>query len=345
MVQEKRDGMRIRWRNFELPTRVILDKDTSSKQYGKFWIEPFERGFGTTIGNGLRRVLLSSIEGTAVTAVKIEGSMHEFATIPGVYEDVTDIILNLKQLRIRMSGKGPVVLVLEKKGKGAVLASDIKTDQSTEVVNRDLHIATLTDEIPFRCELVVHKGRGYVPAEEHTGEEQELGNIPVDSAFSPVHRVKYSVENTRVGKFTNYDRLLMEVWTDGTVTPEEALVEASKIYRKHLNPFVQYSESREEELVSGTGLLVTKTKEIHIPGSSVEDLLAKPISELDLSVRAKNCLDSENVQTIGDLVKKTENELLDIKNLGKTSLTELKKKVADLGLHFGMTVESAAQSS
>lgn len=329
--------MRIRWRNFELPTRVVLDKGSASLKYGKFIVEPFERGFGTTIGNGLRRVLLSSIEGTAVTSVKIEGVVHEFSTVPGVYEDVTDIILNLKQLRVKLHSDGPATLTIDKKGKGVVTAADIKTDQNTEVVNRDLHIATLTDEVPFRCELQVRKGRGYIPAEENVGEEQELGVIPIDSVFSPVYRVKYAIENTRVGKFTNYDRLVMEVWTDGTVTPEEALVEASKIYRKHLNPFVQYYDTREESLL---------TEEIRAVDSKEEKkrvtaktLLERPIEELELSVRAKNCLDSENIKTVGELVAKSENELLNIKNLGKTSLGEIKKKIEDLGLTLGMSVE------
>lgn len=332
--------MRIRWRNFELPTRVVVDKESGSNKYGKFVIEPFERGFGTTIGNGLRRVLLSSIEGTAVATVKIEGVVHEFSTIPGVYEDMTDMILNIKQLRVKLHDVGSATLVIEKKGKGDITAGDIKTDENAEIVNRDLHIATITDDIPFRCELQVRKGRGYVPAEENVGDEQEHGVIPVDSIFSPVHRVKYSIENTRVGKFTNYDRLVMEIWTDGTITPEEALVESSKIYRKHLNPFVQYFESKDEALVSDeiSVPVARAEKSVEKGGSAILD---RPIEELELSVRAKNCLDSEQVRTIGQLVSRSENDLLNIKNLGKTSLTEIKKKIEDLGLTLGMPVGGA----
>lgn len=335
--------MRIRWRNFELPTRVIMDRESASSKYGKFFVEPFERGFGTTIGNGLRRVLLSSIEGTAISSVKIDGVVHEFSTIPGVYEDITDIILNIKQLRVKLHTDGPVTLVIEKKGKGPVTAGDIKTDANAEIVNRDLHIATLTDEVPFRCELIARKGRGYITAEENAGEDQELGVVPVDSIFSPVHRVKYSIESTRVGKFTNYDRLVMEIWTDGTVTPEEALVEASKIYRKHLNPFVQYYETREEALVTEGGSAF-EVREEKVAAAPAGDIFSRPIEDLELSVRAKNCLDSENVKTIGDLVRRSENELLGVKNLGKTSLTEIKKKIEDLGLTLGMNVETPVAS-
>lgn len=337
--------MRIRWRNFELPTRVVLDRESASLKYGKFFIEPFERGFGTTIGNGLRRVLLSSIEGTAVASIKIEGVVHEFSTIPGVYEDVTDIILNIKQLRVKLHTDGAATLVIEKKGKGPVTAADIKTDSSAEVVSTDLHICTLTDEVPFRCELLIRKGRGYVTSEENVGDEQELGVIPVDSIFSPVHRVKYAIESTRVGKFTNYDRLVMEIWTDGTVTPEEALVEASKIYRKHLNPFVQYYETREESLVTEGASILEASVEKVAGGAPASDIFSRPIEDLELSVRAKNCLDSENVKTIGELVRRSETELLNIKNLGKTSLTEIKKKIEDLGLTLGMNVETPVASS
>jgi DNA-directed RNA polymerase subunit alpha len=330
--------MRIRWRNFELPSLVRLDGDVSDDSYGRFLVEPFERGFGTTIGNGLRRVLLSSIEGTAVTWVRIEGVVHEFSSIPGVYEDVTHIILNIKKLRVRMHTDAPSILRIDVSRKGEVRASDIEADHNVEVVNPDLVICTLTEEVRFYCEMQVRKGRGYVTAEDNVTEDMEVGTIPVDSIFSPVYRVKYSIENTRVGKFTNYDRLVLEVWTDGTVTPEMALVEASKIYRKHLNPFVQYFELKEDLAVEGGGLAPegdesAKRKEL-------DELLSKSVDILDLSVRAKNCLDSENLQTLGDLVQLTESDILKVRNFGKTSLKEVKTKLTALGLSLGMQLEA-----
>ena len=329
--------MRIRWRNFELPSQVKVDTETATDCYSKFVVEPFERGFGTTIGNGLRRVLLSSIEGTAVSWVKIEGVVHEFSSIPGVYEDVTHIVLNVKQLRIKMHTDAPCILRIEVSRKGEVTASDIETDHNVEIVNPELLICTLTDDVRFYCEMQVKKGRGYVTAEDNVTEEQELGTIPVDSIFSPVYRVKYATENTRVGKFTNYDRLILEIWTDGTVSPEMALVEASKIYRKHLNPFVQYFELKEDLAVEGGGLApegdeTAKKKEL-------DELLSKSVDILDLSVRAKNCLDSENLQSLRDLVEMTESDILKVRNFGKTSLKEVKTKLGALGLSLGMPVD------
>jgi DNA-directed RNA polymerase subunit alpha len=219
--------MRIRWRNFELPSKVHPDRDTLTAQYGRFAIEPFEQGFGHTIGNGLRRVLLSSIEGTAVTAVRIEGAAHEFDSLEGVQEDVTDIVLNLKRLRIHYDGSEPITCKVEKKGKGPITGADVQCPGDAHIVNKDLYLLTLTSNREFRMELEVRRGRGYVPAEENASEDQQLGTIPVDSIYSPVHRVRYTIEATRVGKFTNYDRLVLEVWTDGTVSPEMALVEAA----------------------------------------------------------------------------------------------------------------------
>jgi DNA-directed RNA polymerase subunit alpha len=327
--------MRIRWRNFELPSRVQLEEETSTDSYGKFQVEPFERGFGTTIGNGLRRVLLSSIEGTAVTSVKIEGVVHEFSTIPGVYEDVTQIILNIKKLRVRMHTDAPCTLRIDVTEKGEVTAGNIETDHNVEVVNTDLKICTLTDDVRFYAEIQVKKGRGYVTAEDNVAEEQEIGIVPVDSIFSPVYRVRYAIENTRVGKFTNYDRLVLEIWTDGTVEPEMALVEASKIYRKHLNPFVQYFELKEDLAVEG-GVLAPEGDE-HAKRREMDELLSKSVDMLDLSVRSKNCLDSENILLIGDLVRFTESELLKVRNFGKTSLKEVKNKLAALGLSLGYT--------
>jgi DNA-directed RNA polymerase subunit alpha len=329
--------MRIRWRNFELPSKVRLDADTASERYGKFFVEPFERGFGTTIGNGLRRVLLSSIEGSAVTSVKIEGVVHEFSSIPGVLEDVTHIILNIKKLRVRMHTDAPSTLRIDVSRKGEVTAGDIEADHNVEIVNPDLRLCVLTDEVRFACEIEVRKGRGYVTAEDNISEDAEVGLIPVDSIFSPVYRVKYAIENTRVGKYTNYDRLVLEIWTDGTVSPEMALVEASKIYRKHLNPFVQYFELKEELAIEGGGLApegdeTAKRREL-------EDLLSKPVDILDLSVRAKNCLDSENIRLMRELVVMNEPEILKVRNFGKTSLKEVKTKLSALGLSLGMPLE------
>jgi len=329
--------MRIRWRNFELPSQVKMDHETATNLYAKFTVEPFEKGFGATIGNGLRRVLLSSIEGTAVTWVRIEGVVHEFSTIPGVLEDVTQIILNIKKLRVRMHTDAPTTLRIDVNKRGEVRAEAIEGDHNIEIANPDLKICTLTEDVRFACEMQVKKGRGYVTAEENVNEDMEVGTIPVDSIFSPVHRVKYAIENTRVGKSTDYDRLVLEVWADGTVTPEMALVEASKIYRKHLNPFVQYFELKEDLAVDG-GVLAPEGDE-GAKRREMADLLARSIDMLELSVRSKNCLDSENVLTLRDLVQMAEPELLKVRNFGKTSLKEVKNKHSALGLSLGLNVE------
>ncbi|MFN0241298.1 MAG: DNA-directed RNA polymerase subunit alpha [Planctomycetota bacterium] len=329
--------MRIRWRNFELPSKVQPDLETLTSQYGRFFIEPFERGFGHTIGNGLRRVLLSSIEGTAVSSVKIEGAAHEFESLEGVYEDVTDIILNIKRLRVQYEGQNQLTCRIAKSGKGAITGADVQLEGDARVANPDLHICTLTKDRAISIEMVVKKGRGYIPADENTSEYQPLGTIPVDSIFSPVHRVRYTIEATRVGKLTNYDRLVLEIWTDGTVTPELALVEASRIYRKHLNPFVLYNHSRDEFLVAeepGVSEYNRKNRE----NTELDSVLAAPIATLELSVRARNCLDGANMQTVRDLVRMSENEVMNLKNLGKTSLAEIKNKLAERGLALGMQV-------
>lgn len=327
--------MRIRWRNFELPSKVQPDPETLTNTYGKFLIEPFERGFGHTIGNGLRRVLLSSIEGTAIATVKLEGAQHEFDSLEGIYEDVTDIILNLKRLRVSWEGQNQLTCKIAKKGKGAVTGADVQTDGDATVANKDLHIATLTGERAFNCEVVLKKGRGYVPADENTSETMPLGTIPVDSIFSPVLRVRYSIEATRVGKLTNYDRLVLEVWTDGTISPELALVESAKIYRKHLNPFVLYGSSRDASPVPedpSASEFNRKNRE----STELNSTLEMPISSLELSVRARNCLDGANIQTLRDLVRMSELEVMNLKNLGKTSLTEIKTKLAERGLQLGI---------
>ncbi|HET6204590.1 MAG TPA: DNA-directed RNA polymerase subunit alpha [Planctomycetota bacterium] len=324
--------MRIRWKDFELPTRVSLDRESARPEYGKFVVEPFERGFGTTIGNGLRRVLLSSIEGTAVTAVRIEGVSHEFSTLPGVLEDVTDILLAVKRLRIRMQGEGPVNLSLAKKGKGIVTAADVQCPAGTEIVNPDLALATLTDDVSFQATLSARRGRGYVTSEENAPEEQEIGLIPVDSIFSPVYRVKYAVEATRVAKRTDYDRLLLEIWTDGTVSPEMALVEAAKIYRKHLNPFVQSAEAREQTLLAeGLESLARRAGD---QARQLESLLDGSIEALEFSARAKKALEEAKLATVRDLASKSEEELA-AAGLGPTVIREVEAKLKEKGLTLG----------
>jgi len=327
--------MRIRWRNFELPSKVQPDADSMTPEFGRFIVEPFQRGFGHTIGNGLRRVLLSSIEGSAVTAVRIDGANHEFDSLEGVYEDVTDIILNLKRLRIRYHGQGTITCRIHKNGKGPVTGADVECDGDAEVVNKDLVIANLTLDREFEAEVDVSKGRGYVPSEDNRSETTELGTIPVDSIYSPVHRVRYSVEATRVGKFTNYDRLLIEIWTDGTISPEMALVEAAKIYRKHLNPFVLYDPDADDQPVVGDPA-DSEFNRANREDDELQSLLDRPIADLELSVRARNCLDSANLTTLRHLVEMSESEVMKLKNLGKTSLQEIKNKLVERGLALGM---------
>jgi DNA-directed RNA polymerase subunit alpha len=323
--------MRIRWRGFELPTRVVADPKFRSDTFGRFMVEPFERGFGTTIGNSLRRVLLSSLEGASVTAVKIKGAPHEFTTLPGVMQDVTDILLNVKGLVVKMEGDEPKTLTVGATGPGDVTADLIEGDPSITIVNKEHLLCTLTDKIDFEMELRVGKGRGYVPATEQYNrqEEQEIGLIPVDAIYSPVLRVRYKVEETRVGQRTNFDRLVLDIWTNGTVQPEMALVEAGKILRKHLNPFVQYFELGQE----------TVSEEAAKAAGVDEELIRKlnmPIGELDLSVRASNCLESARIQTVADLVSRTDADLLKVRSFGRTSLREVKKKLQDMSLDLGM---------
>lgn len=328
--------MRIRWRGFELPTRITVDQRTLTNTYGKFVAEPFERGYGITIGNGLRRVLLSSLEGSAVTSVKFKGVKHEFSTVPGVVEDVTDIILNIKSLTIKLHDDHPRKIRIEARKKGEIKAKDIITDGGAEIINPDLHIATLSEDADFLVEMEVKKGRGYVTAEENEPEEPEIGLIAVDSVFSPVRKVKYYTEDTRVGRRTNYDRLIMEIWTNGVITPEMAMVEAAKVLRKHLNPFVQYFEiGRELPRAEAKPALEVAEVGKEVSGELYAKL-ERPVSELDLSVRASNCLEAANIRTIGELAALTEEEVLGIRNFGKTTLKEVKKKLSQLGLSLGM---------
>jgi DNA-directed RNA polymerase subunit alpha len=330
--------MRVRWRSFELPTRIICNQNTLTPEYGEFIAEPFERGFGHTIGNSLRRILLSAIEGAAVTSVKIEGVRHEFSTLPGVVEDVSDIILNVKKLRLRLDEDGPTKIFINVNKKGEVTGADIITEGKAEIANKNLVIATLATQTEFKMELEARRGRGYVTAEENAKDPQEIGVVPVASIFSPIRHVQYAVENTRVGKVTNYDRLTLVIRTDGTIAPEMALVEASKILRKHLNPFIQYFELGKE--------LPAETLEIEEPSEepdeNKQDILEKleaSIETLDLGARASNCLSAEGIRFIKDLVFHTENDLLKIRNFGKTSLNEIKEKLQKLNLSLGMPQE------
>jgi len=330
--------MRIKWKGLELPTRVVMDTATATPVYGLFIAEPFERGFGVTVGNSLRRILLSSLEGAAVTGIKIDAVLHEFSSIGGVMEDVTDLVLNIKGLVVKLEGAEPRTVVLEAREPGPVTAGMIQTDPNVEVINKDHKICTLSKKMDFRMELHVAKGRGYITAEENTPEgDQEVGYIPVDSLFSPVERVRYRTEDTRVGQRTNYDRLVLEIWTNGTLTPEMSLVEAGKILRKHLNPFVEYFHPGEEVGAEAPAAAEEAAPEEYV--SELERKLAMPIAQLELSVRASNCLESENIMTVGQLVRLSEEELLAIRSFGKTSLREVKRKLADLGLSLGMDLE------
>jgi DNA-directed RNA polymerase subunit alpha len=333
--------MRIRWRGLELPSRVVADQATLSDTYGKFIAEPFERGFGTTVGNSLRRVLLSSLEGSAVTRVKIQGVQHEVTTIPGVVEDVTDIILNIKSLVVKNTSDQTKTIRIDRHERGVVTAGMILADDAVQIINPEHVIATLTDDVPFVVEMTVENGRGYRTAEENVGKDREIGVIPVDSSFTPVVRVKYEIEETRVGQRTNYDRLVLEIWTNGTVRPQMAIVEGAKILRKHLNPFIQYSEPGPELPIDERGEVVASGD-----GSVDADLERKlnmSLAELELSVRATNCLESEGITTVRDLVIRSDEELLEVRNFGETTLKEVKQKLEERGLRLGMKLPSSVR--
>ncbi|WP_020475912.1 DNA-directed RNA polymerase subunit alpha [Zavarzinella formosa] len=325
--------MRIKWRNLELPSRVTTDRGLT-ETYGKFYAEPFEKGFGITIGNSLRRVLLSSLEGSGVTRVKIQGVQHEVSTIPGVVEDVTDIVLNIKSLVVKNNSESPKTIRIDRHQKGVVKAADIQHDADVQIINPEHIIATLTDDVPFVVEMSVENGRGYRAADENAGREREIGVIPVDTSFSPVVRVKYEIEETRVGQKTNYDRLALEVWTNGTTTPQMAVVEAAKILRKHLNPFVQYTEPGTELPIDDRFEAGPSARESS--DADLERKLNMSLAELELSVRATNCLESENISTVRDLVSRAEDELLEVRNFGETTLKEVRAKLSEHGLALGM---------
>jgi DNA-directed RNA polymerase subunit alpha len=339
--------MRIRWRGLELPSRVIRDQQASTDTYARFTAEPFERGFGTTVGNSLRRILLSSLEGAAVTHIRLKGAEHEFSSLTGVLEDVTDIILNVKGLIVKLDADEPKTMKVSAKKAGPVTAGMIEADPAISVINKDKVIATLTEDVNFELELTVAKGRGYVTASENIADEadeQEIGVIAVDSIYSPVTRVRYATEDARVGQKTDFDRLILEVWTNGTISPEMAMVEAAKILRKHLNPFVQYfelgSETASDDAVAG---LREATRATIDP--DLQHKLNMTVQELDLSVRANNCLESAKITTVRDLVRKTDQDLLKVRSFGKTSLREVKRKLADMGLSLGMDLDTAAMAA
>ncbi|MCC6417216.1 MAG: DNA-directed RNA polymerase subunit alpha [Gemmataceae bacterium] len=330
--------MRIKWRGLELPNRVSSDRETLSDTYGKFHAEPFERGFGVTVGNSLRRILLSSLEGSAVTRIKIQGVQHEISTMPGVVEDVTDIILNVKSLVVKNTSDQPRTIRIERRERGVIKGADIITDEAVQIINPEHIIATLTDDVSFLMEMTVENGRGYRTADDNAGKEREIGVIPVDSSFSPVVRVKYEIEETRVGQRTNYDRLVMEIWTNGTITPQLAIVEGAKILRKHLNPFIQYAEPGPEMSLDER---VEQPLMVDISDPDLERKLNMSLAELELSVRATNCLESEGITSVRDLVIRNDEELLEVRNFGETTLREVKGKLAEHGLQLGMKLPSS----
>ena len=324
--------MATRLGRFEMPKRVTKDESVSTDSYGKFYAEPFEGGYGRTMGNSLRRVLLSSLEGAAVSSVKIKDAPHEFCSLPGVLEDVTDIILNIKQLLFKSYSRDVQVVRIKVEGPGEVTASDIQTPESLEVLNPDFKICTLAEGGVFEAEMEVRIGRGYCPAEQNKKENQEIGVIPVDCLFSPVRRVNYSVENTRVGRRTDYDKLNLEIWTDGRVSPDDALTMAAAILRHHLDVFVSY----DKDLIE----FEESEKQIDLEKEELRKKLNISVNEIELSVRAANCLNNANITTVGELAQKTEAEMLKYRNFGKKSLNEIKAKIQEMGLSLGMTFDS-----
>ena len=318
---------------FQMPKRIDVDRATRTNRYGRFTAEPFERGFGTTVGNALRRVLLSSLEGAAVTSLQIEGIYHEFSAIPGVREDVTDIILNVKELLLRMHGYGPKVISLQAEGESEMTAKDIVTDPDIEVLNPNLHIATLNKEAKLIIQMTVKKGRGYVPAEMNVEEEMPAQAIPIDAIFAPVQKVNFTVENARVGRRTDYDKLILEVTTNGSITPEEAVSQAAQVLRDHLEIFVNFKEETRPEAPA-----------VDIDRVRLIENLKRSVDELELSVRSYNCLKNANIKNLGELVQKTEAEMLKTRNFGRKSLNEIKEILESMGLGLGMKLDELVLS-
>lgn len=328
--------MGTRWRDFAMPKKLVCEESTLTDTYGKFIAEPFERGFGATIANSLRRTLISSIEGAAPTSLKLDGVLHEFTTIPGVMEDVTQLVLNVKQLVLRSHSRRPKALVVERDKKGTITAGDLEGDETVEIINPDLHLCTLTKAGKFRMEVEVSLGRGYVSAERHQKDGRPIGLIPLDAAFSPVRRINFAVEETRVGQVTDYDRLILEVWTNGAMGPKDALLYASNILQRHLDLFVNF------------GTLPDEPEEEAQAASVSDELLEKlrtPITELELSVRSANCLREAKIHTIADLVQKTPQELLKYRNFGKKSLAEIDELLKSMGLSLGMELPEPAKAA
>src|SRR5512142_677601 len=317
------------FKGFQKPKRLVANTETLTERYGMFTAQPFQRGFGTTIGNSLRRILLSSIEGAAITAVRIEGVAHEFSPIPDVVEDATDIILNLKQIPFKMSGDGPKVATLRIESPGEVLSAQIETDADVEVLDRTMHIATVSERGKLSIELRLKKGRGYVSADRNFDEDLPLGYIPIDSVHSPVRKVNFAVEAARLGQMTDYDKLTLEVWTNGAISPQDAIGQAAKLLKDHMSIFINFEELPEvAEEPAERGM------------DQMSEVLNRSVDELELSVRSYNCLKNANIQTIGDLVQKTEAEMLRTKNFGRKSLNEIKEILSNMGLALGMRMDA-----
>jgi len=323
----------MKWKNLQMPKGLVADGGNSDR-YGKFILEPLERGFGTTLGNALRRVLLSSLQGAAITSVRIEGVLHEFSTLPGVIEDVTEIVLNLKQVRLKLFGDGPKKGVFEMRGKGEVRAGDLQVDAEVEVLNKDLHMATLNRDGDLRMEVEINGGRGYVSADQHSATDRPIGVIPIDSLFSPVTKVNYTVEATRLGQRIDYDKLTLEVWTDGSILPNDAVSMSAKILRDHFSLLISFEEEPQQEEEAA----VDEDK------VRIRKQLDKSVEELELSVRSSNCLRAAEIKTIGELVQKGEAEMLKFRNFGRKSLKEIQDILAEMGLHFGMDVSPYYES-
>ena len=323
--------MGVKWRDFQMPKRLDCDEASYTETYGKFIAEPFERGYGVTLGNSLRRILLSSIEGAAVTSIRVNGIQHEFSTMEGIMEPITDVVLNIKGLVLRSHSKVPKTIYLKADQKGDLKAKDLIVDETIEIINPEHHIATLTQDIPFNMELEVSRGRGYVPADQNKRDDQPVGTIAVDSIFTPITKVNYFVENTRVGQRTDYDKLILEIWTNGGINPKEGLLYGANIMQRHLDVFVAYGQLPEEEV---------EEEEISEEEEAVYEKLRLPISELELSVRSANCLKDASIKNISDLVRKTESELLSFRNFGKKSLTEINDLLKIMGLNLGMKIDS-----
>ncbi len=318
------------WKDLIRPKRLEVEKETLTPTYGKFTAEPFERGFGITIGNSLRRILLSSLQGGAITSLKIDGVLHEFSTIPGTKEDITEIILNLKEVRLKLHTEGPKTIRVKAEGPKVLKAGDILTGDAVEILNPDHYIATLSRDGKLSMEMVVKMGRGYVPAERNKEEGQPIGTIPMDAIFSPIKKVNYAVTNARVGQITDYDKLILEVWTDGSLNPEEAVAHSAKILKDQLSIFITFEEEEEE----------MSYPEDDEEKEAFNENLLRSVDELELSVRSANCLKHANIKLIGDLVQKTEAEILATKNFGRKSLNEIKEILTEMGLSLGMKLDN-----